>query len=182
MYNPQARSYKDSSADAIVKLRSLDKLSLGDIRILGEAMALAIPVEIGMRCLPLDALVSRLGGTCDTDRRQAGLDIERAARLIEAVAVFYPLKATCLKKSLILLRILRKRGVPAELRLGVRKVHDDFTSHAWIECEGRTLLGGGVEHLYATLPAPALGHSGAQRTALQGSRLDRGDEASNVLR
>jgi len=137
-----------------VKLRSLYKLSFGDVRILGEAMVLAIPVEIGVRCLALDALVTRLGRTRDNVRRSSELDLERAARLVEAAAAFYPLKATCLKKSLILLRILRTRGLPAELCLGVRKVENDLTSHAWIECNGRILLGGGVEHLYATLPAP----------------------------
>jgi hypothetical protein len=63
----------------------------------------------------------------------------------------YP-HATCLKRSLILLRLLRKRGIPAELRLGVRKVDDDFSAHAWIECAGRTLLDGGIAHLYSTLP------------------------------
>ena len=64
--------------------------------------------------------------------------------LLEAIAL--------VKESLILFRILRKRGVPAELRIGVRKVDGTFNAHAWIECHGRILLGGSIAHLYTPLP------------------------------
>jgi hypothetical protein len=64
----------------------------------------------------------------------------------------------------------------------VRKVEDDFTSHAWIECDGRILLGGGVEHLYATLPAPAIRYNGAQQPSSRASSKNLGNEGSDVLR
>jgi hypothetical protein len=127
-----------------------------------EAAALLLPVEIALlRRISLGTLVAR------TDRPVRGgretIDVGRAARLVEAVAACYP-NATCLKKSLILLRLLRKRGIPAELRLGVRKVDNEFSAHAWIESDGRTLLDGGMSHLYSTLPlTPALPAAGVPR-------------------
>ena len=169
VYNLQITSH--------IKLRRIYNISFSDLVIIGEAMALAVPVEVGLRCLSVDTLVARLGRTRRDGRRKARVDVERAAQLVEAVAVLYPFKATCLKNSLILFRILRRRGIPAEVRLGVRKVQDDFNSHAWIDCEGQTLLGGGVEHLYATLPpAPAFSHSGVRPCASRASGQDIGDE------
>jgi hypothetical protein len=134
----------------------LFKLSYQDFIMAMEAAALVLPVELALRRRgSLVTLVTRFAGT---DRRtdrgvRATIDVGRAARLVDAVAACYP-NTTCLKKSLILLRLLRKRGIPAELRLGVRKVDDDFSAHAWIACAGRTLLDGGTAHLYSTLPLP----------------------------
>jgi hypothetical protein len=130
-------------------------LSYQDFIMAAEAAACVIPVELALRRqVPLAALVAQFAGT---DRNNGSgretVDVGRAARLVDAVTACYP-NTTCLKKSLILLRLLRKRGVPAELRLGVRKVDDDFSAHAWIECAGRTLLDGGTAHLYSTLPLP----------------------------
>ena len=131
----------------------LFRLSYQDFIMAAEAAAFVIPVELALRRrVPLAMLVARFAGT-DRNRRRETIDIGRAARLVDAVTACYP-NTTCLKKSLILLRLLRKRGVPAELRLGVRKVDDDFSAHAWIECAGRTLLDSGTAHLYSTLPLP----------------------------
>jgi hypothetical protein len=43
--------------------------------------------------------------------------------------------ATCLSKSLALVRMLRAEGVPADMRVGVAGV-SPFEAHAWVECEG----------------------------------------------
>ena len=137
------------------------RLSYGDFRMAVEAAALVVPIELALhRRVSLDTLVSRLARTNRTEYHT--IDIGRAARLVEAVTACYP-AATCLKKSLILFRLLRKRGIPAELRLGVRKVDDEFSSHAWIECAGRTFLDGGTAHLYSTLSlTPALPVAGVR--------------------
>ena len=58
----------------------------------------------------------------------------------------------CLKQSLILFGILRRRDIPAELRIGVRRVGDKLNAHTWIEYDGHVLLDGGIANEYATLP------------------------------
>lgn len=149
--------------------RRLFGLTRQDLLIITEAVIMAIPIEFWLRRLPLDALIARLGKVGRGHRSvRSPIDIERAARLVDALAMFYPLNPTCLKKSLVLFRILRKRGIAAELRLGVRKVQDRFAAHGWIECQGRVLLGGGMEHLYVTLPLA----SGAQGTVVLRTLLD----------
>ena len=127
-------------------------LSSRDFVMAAEAAALVLPVEIALRRrVSLDTLLARFARTGRIGGGEDSIDVGRAARLVEAVTACYP-AATCLKKSLILFRLLRRRGIPAELRLGVRTVDGTFSAHAWIECEGRTLLDGGMAHLYSSLP------------------------------
>ncbi|HSL71115.1 MAG TPA: lasso peptide biosynthesis B2 protein [Longimicrobiales bacterium] len=79
-------------------------------------------------------------------RRLAGKRAERpeARSLTAAVCnrvalagVFYPGRARCLEQSLALYVLLRRRGVPAQLRLGVQPY--PFNAHAWVELDGVAL-------------------------------------------
>jgi hypothetical protein len=132
-------------------VRGLMRLSRHDVGVLLEACWLLPAIEIGLRVLPLDALLRRLGGTAAVDSARA-VDPRRAALLVDHLGALYPLDATCLKKSLVLLRILRRRGHTAELRLGVRQVDGTFASHAWVDCGDHRLLDDGEAAQFATLP------------------------------
>jgi hypothetical protein len=57
----------------------------------------------------------------------------RIARLVGIAANHGPYRATCLRRSLMLWWLLRRRGIPAELRIGVRKDGKDLNAHAWVE-------------------------------------------------
>lgn len=139
-------------------LGSIARLTQQDLKVLAEAAALLLPVEIGLRFLTLDALLAT--SACSrTDveaasRQRGAMTPARAATLVDRLGALYPLKATCLKKSLILVCILQRRGFPAELRLGVRAADQTFSSHAWVECDGQLLLDDGSAPLFATLPLP----------------------------
>ncbi|HSK19983.1 MAG TPA: lasso peptide biosynthesis B2 protein [Longimicrobiales bacterium] len=61
--------------------------------------------------------------------------IEATAHRVALAAAFYPRRALCLEQSLTLLVLLRRRGVAAELRLGVQP--RPFYAHAWVEAGGR---------------------------------------------
>ncbi len=56
--------------------------------------------------------------------------VDRAARL-------YFKRAWCLQRSFVTTVLLRARGVPAELVIGVRST--PFMAHAWVEVEGRVV-------------------------------------------
>lgn len=60
-----------------------------------------------------------------------------AVRRVANAAVFYPRRALCLEQSVVLFYVLRRRGVPAELKVGVQPF--PFVAHAWVEHEGRPL-------------------------------------------
>lgn len=106
--------------------------------------------------LPLAALSLRIGGL---RRAQAIMDrclplaprgpgagaavAERLALLVAAAARHGPFKAKCLPVALAARGMLRRRGLAAELRIGVRKVGSRLDAHAWLEHEGTPLAQGG---------------------------------------
>ena len=61
--------------------------------------------------------------------------IDATAQRVSLAAAFYPRRALCLEQSLTLFVLLRRRGVAAELRLGVQP--RPFYAHAWVEAGGR---------------------------------------------
>ncbi len=81
------------------------------------------------------------------------------ARAIVAVSVRGPLTFSCLEQSLALVTLLALRHLPARLVIGVSR--PPFQAHAWVECDGRILLGGshagGLTPLTGTAPSPCRG-------------------------
>ena len=63
----------------------------------------------------------------------------RIARLVGIAANHGPYRATCLRQSLALWWLLRRRGIPAELRIGVRKEGGALEAHGWVEHQGQAL-------------------------------------------
>ena len=69
-------------------------------------------------------------------------EAQRIARLVGIAAHHGPYRATCLRQSLALWWLLRHRGIPVELRLGVCMDGGELQAHAWVEHEGMALSGG----------------------------------------
>lgn len=69
------------------------------------------------------------------------LDQHRARQLARAVNLAArrgPYRTSCLPRSLCLLRTLRRRGIPAELKVGGRTEEEkgrQFIAHAWVEVD-----------------------------------------------
>ncbi len=66
-------------------------------------------------------------------------EAKRIARAVNQAANHSPLWGNCLKRSLALWFLLRRRGILSDLRIGVRKHEGEFQAHAWIEYEGAVL-------------------------------------------
>jgi Transglutaminase-like superfamily len=64
---------------------------------------------------------------------------------------YYPKSVACLQRSVALASMLRKRGIAADLKIGIRQ--GPFTSHAWVEVGDRVLNDDvqQVRELYITL-------------------------------
>jgi hypothetical protein len=59
--------------------------------------------------------------------------------MVRVAATHGPFRATCLPRSVVLWALLRRHGVDAELKLGVRRGDRGFEAHAWVELEGVAL-------------------------------------------
>ena len=67
-------------------------------------------------------------------REQVGWAISNARRLVP--------HATCLPQALTAESLLHRNGLPAELRLGVKKpAQGKFIAHAWVVSAGRIVVG-----------------------------------------
>jgi len=73
-------------------------------------------------------------------------DAERLAQLAAIAGGRGPLTSRCLSQSLLLRALLRRRGLDAALRIGVRKEGSAFDAHAWVELDGRALAQASTAH------------------------------------
>ena len=98
------------------------------------------------------ARIARPTGSPDPTPGEA----DRIGWAVGSAARFVP-GATCLPQALAAEAILRRRGHPADLRLGVKRSDDGVEAHAWVESYGRVIVGDGdldrFEPLEASDPA-----------------------------
>jgi hypothetical protein len=73
-----------------------------------------------------------------------GLELARTySWAVDVAAGNVPVRARCLERSLTLWWLLRRRGVGAEVELGVRKTDaGELEAHAWVEVAGRVVNDG----------------------------------------
>jgi hypothetical protein len=62
---------------------------------------------------------------------------ELVARIVGIAAGRGPVRATCLRRSLLVGWLLRRDGIETVLRIGVNRDDGRFRAHAWIEHDGR---------------------------------------------
>jgi hypothetical protein len=75
-------------------------------------------------------LIERLVAGCGASVEPGPEWIERVARGVVTAAVFCPGRVECLEQSMALYYLLRRHGVAADLRFGVRTM--PFAAHAWV--------------------------------------------------
>lgn len=113
-------------------------------RLAGEIVAAYAHVRWLLARRDLPATVASLRARADRLRPRP-LDPRGEAHLAHVVVRVLrvlPADSRCLARSLVLLAVLHRRGVPTRLVVGVQPP-PAFSSHAWVEHEGRELLGAG---------------------------------------
>lgn len=116
--------------------------------------------------LPARVYTSEFGEMAPPDATPAGSDpapaeAERAAvigRMVEQVAPAMPFRALCLQQAIAVRRMLRRRGVPATVMLGVSRNAADraeprkgTAAHAWVAVGGRVVNGNADLERYAVV-------------------------------
>jgi hypothetical protein len=66
-----------------------------------------------------------------------GRIIDAVADGVTSAAILCPARAECLEQALAMYVILRRVGVPAELRFGA--IRSPFSAHAWVELRGQPI-------------------------------------------
>jgi len=120
--------------------RAFRELSWRDRGLLVRAWLLLCLVAPGLQVVGL----RRTEGawTPGAGARASRHDIDEAqavARLVHAAANRNPFRPNCLARALVLVRLLRRQGFAAELRIGVAAPGGAFAAHAWVEHGGVAL-------------------------------------------
>src|SRR5687768_1504707 len=105
----------------------------GDRRALLEAAFFLPMVSLTPRTMGWKRVQRLLDRYPSTLARRSPTEARHLAALVEAVARRSPKQYTCLQRSVVLWRVLRRRGLEAELSIGVRKdAAGGHQFHAWI--------------------------------------------------
>jgi len=120
-----------------VWLDRLRRWTWADYVTLCEVFVAALVVEVALRVVSL-LTIDRAIDWAYRSRRvadPAALDVDRLARFAAAPYRLFRRTGTCLRESIVLAVLLRRRGVSAFIRFGVR-LEDGLTAHAWVDIPG----------------------------------------------
>jgi len=133
-------------------LRRAISLSPADWRLRFEAIAVLALVRLGLWILPFKTVGRLTAGTTAWLGSNPAGTAQRVSRAIPSSARLVP-GASCLTQALAAEVLMRRRGHPCSLRLGVaRNAAGDLRAHAWLESNGVSVVGGGLSD-YTLLPA-----------------------------
>lgn len=120
-------------------LLGVARLSRADWALLARALILLPPVSVGLRLVGLRRALALVQALPPARRRCTEDDpggAPRTAWLVEVAARCWRPRPTCLAKALVVLSLLKRRGLPAQLVVGVTKARGPLEGHAWVELDG----------------------------------------------
>ncbi len=126
-------------------LAALRALSTADRRLLFDALAASALFRLALHFVSLARLRAWAGRPGRGDR-----PVERIVWAVGSATRRVP-GATCLSSALTLQRLLCAHGHRSELHIGVARPGGVFAAHAWVERDGRVLLGEGERDAYVRL-------------------------------
>jgi hypothetical protein len=127
--------------------RRFAALPADERRLVREAAARLTAARVGLRVMGFQRMRARAERVRPARRSGASLGDGSAelavARMVtraaESAARHLFFRPNCLVQSLALLRMLRTRGIGAELQIGARSRAGKFEAHAWVELGGVAL-------------------------------------------
>lgn len=135
------------------RIRQFLALSRRDQIFFVKALLLLMMLPIAIRLLGVKRMYrfSQIDRTSRQEPNSAG-SISRVIWLYRLALRHSPIMGACLSQSLCLLRLLRHKGIHAELIVGVTLDGGKFAAHAWVEHDGTVLNDAAdVRHRYQVL-------------------------------
>jgi len=132
-------------------LRRFLRLTSQERRLLVGATALLTLIHLSLGRVPFAMLRRIVAGGPRHRRWSATVDRALADQIVWAVTAAsdrIPGGPTCLSRALTVQSMLARRGYPSRLHVGVvRGAQGEVEGHAWVEGEGRVLIGGTVAEI-----------------------------------
>jgi hypothetical protein len=137
------------------RLRRFLRLTTLKRRLFVKVFLLLELVRLGLWLLPFRTLLRLLSRVSEGPKKSSSTDRpspEEIAWSVEVASRYSLGVKTCLTQALAAQVLLTRHGYPAFVHLGVlRGKQEEFQAHAWVESEGRVLVGGEDLERYAPL-------------------------------
>ena len=141
---------------AMTTLLRFLRLGWRDRALLVEAFVFLTGACVALRLVPFRRLTPRLGAITTDAPPPGGAGGGRPARIgraIQAVSRRVPWRTQCLTEAMAAQWMLRRRGLPGVLHLGVQKDGETMAAHAWTSCGNQTVVGGAGSERFTPLAA-----------------------------
>ena len=126
------------------QLRSFFRLSTTDKRLLITSAALLGAIRLGLWLIPFHLLRRFLSKFNREPRTASHIDDAVLSKIVWAMSVLGSrLPGSCLTQALATQLMFGRRGRATTLRIGVALTEEgEFRAHAWLETEGKIIIGG----------------------------------------
>jgi Transglutaminase-like superfamily len=139
------------------RLRKFLRLPRRERWLLIKAALLLALIRIGLRLLPFKTLKQFLDSVSRVpagSHRANQFSSDRIVWAVISASRYVLVDKPCLTQALAVQLLLKRRGYPANLRIGVnRTAGKQLEAHAWVESGDRVVVGGGDLSRYTPLPA-----------------------------
>jgi len=140
-------------------LRSFLTLTPGERRALVKATFVLVVVQLALGRVPFHVLRRLITGRRVNEGQSLGgaAFVRHVVWAVTAASRRLPGGSTCLSRALSVQALLARAGYPSRLHFGVvRGDHDQLEGHAWVECDGRIVIGGSASEIGHFTPLAAL--------------------------
>jgi len=126
------------------KAETWHSLSKSDRALVVRAMFLLPIVAASLKTVGLRRTQSWLTrnslGRIVPPTEQTRANVRRATQMVAVACRLHPLRSSCLPRTIVLWSLLRRRGIEADVRIGVRcDTEGAVKAHAWLEWNGEVL-------------------------------------------
>jgi Transglutaminase-like superfamily len=124
------------------RLFSFFRLSFSDQGLLIQAALAVVNAKLAMKTLPLPTARAIVARQQRLAWRVVPVRADRIVWAVEATSRVIPGMRNCLVQAVAAEAMLIQAGYPCELRIGAaKKAPDELIAHAWVESEGRVVIG-----------------------------------------
>lgn len=118
------------------------RLSREDQRLFAQALVVVAGIRSSLMFRSVNATLrlSDALGRSPAGVRSRLMEVEPAIVAVRRASKLVP-GATCLTQAIAARTLLARRGHSSTLRLGVAKEDGDLKAHAWLESDGRVVIG-----------------------------------------